>query len=142
MRTAALMAVLVLVASQALAQDSPAPKPDYSRPTLIRILSGIEAPPEVEKAIRFHFGSVEFRALGTRWRIAYLPIMMPFSGSVNYGRGLGSNFPDPFVLTGTEIPQTARTWRDQRALSGELRRIERTQREREKIDATLKVNPQ
>lgn len=148
MRIATLLIVLFLAAAAASAQtqvppaDKPAPAPDYSRPTLIRLLSNMPEEPERDTGIHFRFGSVEFRALGTRWRIAYLPIMMPFSGSVNYGRGMGSNFPSPFILTGTEIPYTGRSWRDNRAMSSELRRIVRTEREREKVDATIKVNPQ
>ena len=145
MRIASLLVVLLLAAASLPGQTDPdqtPPIPDYSRPNLLRLLSNTVPEPEHDKAIQFHFGSIEFKALGTRWRIAYLPIMMPFSGSVNYGRGLGSNFPNAFVLTGTEIPYTPRTWRDQRAMSNELRRIERTEREKEKVNATIKVNPE
>ena len=145
---ASLLTVLLLAGGRSFAQvppgDKTAPTPDYSRPTLVKILSNMPEEPERDRGTRFHFGSVEFRALGTRWRVAYLPIMMPFSGSVNYGRGMGANFPNPFVLTGTQLPYTARSWQDRRAMSGELRRIERTEREREreKVKATIKVNPQ
>ena len=78
-----------------------ASKPDYSRPTLIRILSVNEAPPKPEPRVEFPFGAINVRALGTRWMLGYLPFMMPLSGSVNTGRGLGSNFPNPFALTHT-----------------------------------------
>lgn len=129
MRIPLLPLLLLSVAPVAAAQTRDPEVPDYSRPALVRILSA-GARSQTEPPIEFHFGSVKFRTLGTRWQIAWLPVLMPFSGSFNTGRGIGSNFPNPFVLTGTEIPQTARTWRDERAMSGELQRIEREERKR------------
>lgn len=140
MRTPAFAIVALFIAAGLQAQTAPAspPKPDYSRPTLIRILSVNDEAPKPEPRIQFPFGAIDVRALGTRWMIGYLPFMMPLSGSVNTGRGLGSNFPNPFALTHTEFPQTARTWRDRRGMSRELRRIENEEKKRAKV----KVNPE
>jgi hypothetical protein len=139
--TAIAFAALLLAGSllaQTDAQPEPAQKPDYSRPNLIRILHAEDTPPEAPRRIEFPFGAIQIRGFGTRWLIGYLPFLMPLSGSVNNGRGLGSNFPNPFALTGTEIPYTARSWHDQRAMSRELRRIESEERKRAKV----KVNPE
>jgi hypothetical protein len=141
MRTTAIAFATLLLAGTLQAQtdaQQPASKPDFSRPTLIRILSADEPPPEEEPRVEFKFGSIQVRALGTRWLIGYVPLLMPLSGSVNRGRGLGSNFPDPFELTGTSFPYTSRTWHDQRAMSRELRRIESEEKKR----ARVKVNPE
>ena len=146
MRKPWLLVLMILSATTVFAQSSddelsPATRPDFSKPSLLRLLS--EMPPsKPDPAVAFEFGAVDVRALGTRWKIGYLPFLMPLSGSVNYGRGIGNDFPDPFALTGTVIPWTARSWRDQRALSSELRRIERTERERTKVKAAVKVQPQ
>ena len=140
MRQSAMALLLSLAAAAAMAQPSPPHQPDFSRPTLVRILSNAPEPPH-EPNITYHVGSVEFRALTTRWRIAYLPIMAPLSGSFNRGRGFGASLPDPFLLTGTEIPQTARTWRDMRTMSNELKRIEQSERARAKIRVSVGQRP-
>jgi hypothetical protein len=140
MRTSAfaITALFIAISLQAQTEQPTAPKPDYTRPTLIRILSVNDQPPKPEPRVEYHFGAVDVRALGTRWMIGYLPFFMPLSGSVNTGRGLGSNFPNPFALTHTEIPYTARSWRDRRAMSRELRRIDNEEKKRAKV----KVNPE
>ena len=116
----------VLAGSAAFAQDgaSPAtaPKPDYSRDTLMRLLVDIEAP-EHQPAVRFRLGAIEFNALGTQWRFNYLPLMMPLSGSQ---ARVTREWPDPFALTGTAIAVPPRIWRERRAIERELRRINRT----------------
>lgn len=137
MRKLIITIAAALVATSALAQqdtEQQPPKPDYSRPTLIRVLSADETPPKHRSAIQFDVGSVTFRALGTTWRFNYLPIMAPFPGSFSRGRGIGSEVPNAFELTHTELPYTPRTWRDNRALSKELQRIEKSER------AKIKVN--
>lgn len=139
MRTTFLALFAVLLATAAFAQQdeqTPAPKPDYTRPTLIRVLSASEAPPPHPSAIEFDIGSVTFNALGTTWRFHYLPFLAPLPGSFSRGRGFGSDVPNAFELTHTELPYTPRTWHDQRELSKELQRIEKTER------AKVKVNPE
>jgi hypothetical protein len=140
MRTPALAIVALFIAAGLQAQTAQpnASKPDYSRPTLIRILNVNDQPPEPERRVEFPFGAINVTGLNTRWLIGYLPFFMPLSGSVNTGRGLGSNFPDPFALTHTQIPYSPRIGRDQRAMSRELRRIN----DEEKKRARVKVTPE
>lgn len=117
------------------AQQAPATTPDYSRPTLLRILS-VDHTAQEDRRVEYPFGAVRVEGRSTRWLIGYLPFLMPLSGSVNTGRGLGSDFPDPFALTHTQVAYGPRTWRDQRAMSRELRRIESEERKRAKIKVT------
>jgi hypothetical protein len=77
-------------------------------------------------------GSVELKAFGMSWRILYLPIAMPFSGSVR-GSNPSTMWPDPFALTRTEYATTPKTWRDKRELDRERRRIEKSMKERAKL---------
>ncbi|HEV7923339.1 MAG TPA: hypothetical protein VGR02_21355 [Thermoanaerobaculia bacterium] len=128
------MAALILtlgVAGLAGAQEQQAAPPDFSRDRLRQILTVDEAP---ERAGRVEFlpGAIVFRALGMRWR--FNAFAMPLAGSVRTTTGFNV---DPFALTGTEIAQTPRTWVSRRAVNAELKRIDRTERERGKI----KVNP-
>jgi hypothetical protein len=141
--SAAVLAAALTAATAAAQSDSlrissttSPPPPDYSREALLHIVSNIvEPPPPPEARVQFHVGYVEFKALNMRWRIAYLPFLAPLPGSY---RRTNATIPDAFSLTGTEFAQTARTWRDQRSVSKEMRRIERTERER----ATIKAEPQ
>lgn len=139
MRMACAALVLTFAAAAAGAQQEPpatstAPPPvDYSREKLTRIFSNIiEPPPKVEPRVKWGLGYVEFKALNMRWRIAVLPFLAPLPGSV---RRTSPTIFDPFEMTGTVIPYTPRTWNDKRNLSKELRRIERTERERAKVVA-------
>ncbi|HEX7192258.1 MAG TPA: hypothetical protein VF381_11890 [Thermoanaerobaculia bacterium] len=127
----------MLFAGTLTAQQTTQQPPDYTRPTLLRILT-VDQPDQPERRVEFPFGAVQIEGRNTRWLIGYLPFLMPLSGSVNTGRGLGSNFPDPFALTHTEIAYTSRTWRDSRAMSREMRRIESEEKKRAKV----KVNPE
>jgi hypothetical protein len=137
MRTTAFALAALFFAGTLMAQESSTTTPDYSRPTLLRILS-VDHTPQEDRHVDYPFGAVRIEGRSTRWLIGYLPFLMPLSGSVNTGRGLGSNFPDPFALTKTQVAYGPRTWRDQRAMSRELRRIESEERKRAKI----KVNPE
>ena len=105
--------------------------PDYSRDTLLRLFADA---PEVEAGdpnFRHSLGAVDFRALGMRWRIGYLPFFAPFQGSyVTTNR----EWPDPFQLTGTSYATLPRTRRS-RAMSTELKKIEK----RLKKDASVVV---
>jgi hypothetical protein len=86
-----------------------------------------ERPEPGKRNVRFYFGGVEFRALGMDWRIVYLPIMVPLSGSE---LRTNNTLPDPFLLTGTEIASPPRTWHTQRRFKAEMHRIEKTERAR------------
>lgn len=137
-RTVLLVAFL-LVAGTLSAQEAAAPstaspaKPDYSRDNLLRLLVETEKP-EHEPRVRFRFGTIDFKALGTRWRIGYLPFMMPLSGSQIR---VTQEWPDPFALTGTSIASPPRVWKSTpRAVRRELRRIDRLS----KVKASVKVD--
>ena len=108
-------------------------KPDYSKETLVRLFAEGEPRPDRERNVQYSFGQVEFKAAGMRWRIGYLPFFMPLPGS--YMGTTGWDLPDPFLLTGTQYATTPRTFRDRRAMSSEMKRIDRLTK------ATVKVEP-
>jgi hypothetical protein len=125
---------LLLFGTTALADP---PTPDYSQEKLRQIFAhSDEERPKAQPVVRWGLGAVEFKAFGMDWRIVYLPIAMPFSGSVR-GTDPWSKFPDPFALTGTEFASTPRTWQDKREVSKERRRIERSERDRAKVKVKL-----
>lgn len=133
MRIATLTFAFLLVAAGVTAQESqpeqPQPVPDYSRDTLLRLFA--DASEDDDEQLEMHIGVIDYRTARARWRFGYLPFFAPFQGSLPW---LNSHrWPDPFILTGTEIPQTSRTWRDQRAMSAELRRLERRIRDTSSI---------
>jgi hypothetical protein len=139
MRTAAFAFAALLFAGassaqQATAQQTTPQPPDYSRPALLRVFA--DQPEQPERRVEYPFGAVTIEGRTTRWLIGYLPFLMPLSGSVNTGRGFGSNVPNPFALTHTDFPYTPRTGRDTRGMSRELRRIESEERKRAKVSAT------
>jgi len=130
MRTTSIALAVFLAAGAALGQSGDsqhAPPPDYSRQKLQEIFSKIEEPPQHERNIQFTPGAVLFKALGMRWRINYLPFLAPLPGSFRTTTGYNV---DPFALTHTEIAQTPRTFAAQRAINAEMKRIERTEREK------------
>jgi hypothetical protein len=141
MRPFALL-LTILLATAAAAQEAvppsivtpaPAPAPDYSNDSLMRLFRPEEPRQAPERRFHWTFGGVEFRALNMRWRIAYLPILPPLPGSVPK---TNREAIDPFVLTGTEFAMTPRTFKTRRLINSELRRIERMERERGKVVAT------
>lgn len=130
MRTAPFALAALLVAGAALAQTADGrqpPAPDYSREKLREIFSHTEEAPNRASNIEFTPGAVFFKALGMRWRINYLPFLAPLPGSVRTTTGYNV---DPFALTGTEIAQTPRTFATRRAINAEMKRIERTEKEK------------
>lgn len=135
-RVAVILSSLLFTVA-AFGQDESAsttPAPDYSRDTLVRLFAEIEIE-ERESRIQHSFGRVDFRALGMRWRVGYLPFFMPLPGSQPWVNG--ERWPDPFRLTGTEIASPPRTWKQTRDMSAELRRIERKVRK-----ATIVAKPE
>ena len=132
------IAILVLLAATTLsAQEQPQndlvtpTQPDYTKPGLQRFVLTTPPEPPRERNVRFHVGAIEFGAVGTRWRFNYLPIMAPLSGT---RLGVTREWPDPFSLTGTAIATPKRAWRTQRQVNAELRRIERSERARIRVD--------
>lgn len=154
MRSTVLLIALLLIAPVVLAQENATPgmnirvpsgdpddqpAPDFSRDNLMRLFATGEEPPESpESRIQHELGAIAFRAGGMRWRIGYLPFLAPLPGSY-----LTTNreWPDPFLLTGTQYASPRRTWRDQRAMSAELKRIERRLRDTDRSRATVTVTP-
>ena len=121
------------------------PQPDYSRNNLIQIFSDQAPVTPPQKKTDLGFGYIDFSALNMRWHIGYLPFSAPLYGSVPWAmNGAFGAMPDPFIATGTEIPQTPRTWKSNRAFNAELKRIERTERAKEKgkPNATVTAKPE
>ena len=131
MRTAPIALAALLLAGAALAQTTTdgrqPPPPDYSREKLREIFSHTEAPPTHDSNFQFTAGAIFFKALGMRWRINYLPFLAPLPGSFRTTTGYNV---DPFALTGTEIAQTPRTFATRRAINAEMKRIEKTEKEK------------
>ena len=103
------------------------PKADYSPEALRQIVfsaSGEERPAPVGPS-RFQagIGYVGWTGFGINWKFYYLPMLMPFSGSVRYSDP-SSMWPDPFALTHTELAETPQTFNDKREVSKERKRIE------------------
>jgi len=140
MKTAVAFVIVLALAGNIAAQEkAAADPPDYSRETLIRIFADNPIRPKVEPNVQWGFGYVDFKALGMRWRMPYLPIMAPLSGSIPWrNNGAFGSLPDPFELTGTQIASPPRTRRQARDMSAELKRIERT----EKTKAKVTVEPE
>lgn len=132
MRRAAvsLSTLLMIAATAAFAADPQTP--DYSQEHLRELFAQTETPPPVQPDVRWGVGGVEFRAFGMNWRVLWLPMLPPLSGSVR-GSNPSTMWPDPFALTHTELATTARTWRDNREISRERRRIEKSMKERAKV---------
>ena len=132
MRASATILALLLLTVSAAAQDT---RPDYSKDTLLRLF--VEAAKqESENPIRYRRGAVEFRALGTSWRFNYLP-MMAMHGTLN---GVSMELPDPFMLTGTAIATSPRSWRTRREVNAELKRIEKLERAKIKVTVGTGAN--
>ena len=136
MRPAILLIISLLVTGSALAQQQfREQSPDFSRDTLLRLFAENPEREEIEPRFRHEIGMIEFRTRNIRWRVGYLPFFLPLHGSQPWDHH--QRWPDPFILTGTEIAHTSRTWRDRRAMSSELRRIDRKVRE----SAIVRVEP-
>jgi len=72
--------------------------PDYTRPTILRILHD----QDVEHApFKIDVGMLTVNTRSTRYRMAWLPFLAPLPYS--YPRHT-MELPNPFVLTGTDIP--------------------------------------
>ena len=128
-----LLLSMVVLASGALA-DGALSAPDYSRDALRKTFAAhaIDLPERPGPRFRFVFGGIEFTAWGMDWRLIYLPIMQPLSGSVP---GVTKEHPDPFELTQTPIASPKRSWQTARKHNAELRRIARIDRSRSRLSA-------
>ena len=142
MKILAAFVIVLALARSVTAQDAPAQTttaPDYSRDKLIEIFANDPVVERAEPNMKFRLGAVEFKALNMRWRISYLPFLMPLSGSIPWrSNSAFGSLPDPFALTGTEIASPPRTWKQTRDMNSELKRIERTEKEKR---AKVVANP-
>jgi hypothetical protein len=126
-KTGAAAIVFALATFSVAAQEQPQPAGDFSRPALQRTFSmrRIELPERPKRRVQFHFGAVEFRALGMDWRILYLPIAVPLAGT----RVRANNeYPDPFELTRPNTPPVRLFDPMRKDVRVELRRIEKRDR--------------
>ena len=74
--------------------------------------------------MQWHIGYFDFHALGMDWRIVYLPIAAPLSGT---RLNETAKPPDPFALTNTSIANAPPILLDEpsRDARAELRRVRR-----------------
>ena len=111
--------------SQPRSADDPTPavrKPDYSRQALLRfVASASEAHPPIPRRVQWGLGTVEFPLFGTRFRVAWLPVLPTLAPIGRYGSI--KPMVDPFEMTGAglDLPMKPETSAERR----ELRRIER-----------------
>lgn len=136
MRVVAALILTLLTATAAMAQTQFREEtPDYSKDTLLRLFAENPEREEAESRFEHRFGAIQFRTGSVRWRVGYLPFFMPLHGATPWDHH--QRWPDPFILTGTEIATTPRSFRDRRAANAELRRIDRKLREA----AVVQVQP-
>lgn len=127
--------VLALAGNIAAQELTNPPQPDYSRDKLIQLFANEPVKEQVPPRVQFGVGFVDFHALKMRWRLAYVPLM-PLPGSIPWqSNGAFGAIPNPFELTHTEIASPPRTWKQQRDMNAELKRIERTERIKAKVVA-------
>ena len=125
--SATILLSTLLIAGAAEAQRA---RTDYSREAVQRFVMSTQVE---EDEIRHDYDPlvVNFAALGTTFRLGYIPqLMMPMAGSMV---GTTQTWPDAFSLTRTPIATGPRAWRTQRAFRRELREINK------RLDATVKV---
>ena len=123
--SATLLAILLLAAGTASAQE----RPDYSKEALQKFVMSIDV--GEEPPVRYYPDSVHFTALGTTWNFNYIPgLVLPLSGT---RMGVTQEWPDPFSLTRTVIATSPRAARRGREFSRELKRINK------RLNATVKV---
>jgi hypothetical protein len=126
MRCFVVAVTLLLCTSPLFAADGTTA--DYSASAMRQILvsnGDDQEPPLPRPTDRFHagLGYLGWRAFGIDWKFYYIPMLMPFSGSVRYSDP-SSKWPDPFAETNSKFAETPRTWHDTRELSKERKRIE------------------
>ena len=128
MKANAALAFFLLAAPALFAQEAE-PKPDFSRPTLLRIVAAKERADR--RAIRIEDNTITFNALGTRWR--FIPAMLPLPGT---RPTTTKEWPDAFALTGTPYATLPRTFYARRDINKELARIDKVTKKKVKIKVT------
>jgi len=133
MKIASAALVLFLVAGSSYAADE-ATKPDYSKDGLQRVFAvDLYQPPKPQPYDWERIFIFDWSAFGTG--IHFRPLLAPIFGSVPLTTGMP--IPNAFALTGTEYAYTPRTWRDERALSAERRKVEKIIRKHAKIKVVM-----
>ncbi|HEV7425058.1 MAG TPA: hypothetical protein VGQ46_01730 [Thermoanaerobaculia bacterium] len=109
------------------------PPPDYSRDALLHFVGRSDIkmsplPDHLEPGrIRWHAGWFEFRGLGMQWRIVYLPIVAPLSGT---GLRSVATVPNPLDMTPTRIASGTDVFAERRAsVNREMKRVLKLQRQ-------------
>jgi len=121
MKIASAVLATLLLAGSAFADDAPS-QPDYSRDGMQKVFAvDLYQPPKPQPFNWENMFFIDWTALGTRWHIR--PMLAPLQGSFPVTTGLP--IPNAFALTGTQLATTARTFRDERALSSERRKVEK-----------------
>ena len=128
MKANAALALFLLAAPALFAQEAE-PKPDYSRPTLLRI--AVAKDRAERRAIRIEENTITFNALGTRWR--FIPVMLPLAGT---RPTTTKEWPDAFALTSTPYATLPRTFVARRDINKELARIDKVTKKKAKIKVT------
>lgn len=128
MKANAALALFLLAAPALFAQEADS-KPDYSRPTLLRIVAAKERADR--RAIRIEDNTITFHALGTRWR--FIPAMLPLAGT---RPTTTKEWPDAFALTGTPYATLPRTFYARRDINKELARIDKVTKKKAKVKVT------
>ena len=145
MRSAGLCCATLLLALTVVAQEAappatepaPPPAPDFSRDTLVKMFSEeMTVTAKAEPRVKDGFGYIDFRALGMRWHVGYLPFFAPLQGSIPWVNQ--DRQPNPFLLTHTEYATTERTFVRKRDVDRELKKLEK----RLKKDAQITVKPE
>ncbi|HEX2061261.1 MAG TPA: hypothetical protein VHK90_11010 [Thermoanaerobaculia bacterium] len=130
-RAAVLTLFLVSAAAPLFAQE--ATPPDYSRESLMRTfeMHHIDLPERPDpRRFRFRAGALEFDFLGMAWRVAYFPVIRLPGTEERTSIPL----PDAFSLTNTQIATSHRAWRTERAKNAELKRIEKLDRAKIRVE--------
>ncbi|MEK6371819.1 MAG: hypothetical protein AABO58_03910 [Acidobacteriota bacterium] len=129
MRRLAGFAVLTFMAAAALADD--APRPDYSRDTLLSFTREVLRQREAER-VEVDFGAIDVYHFGTHFKFLWLPFLAPLPGTK---LNQTANLPDPFALTNTRIAGSMPYMDDghQSAVNREIRRVLRLDKKRAKI---------
>jgi hypothetical protein len=141
MRPLACAFATLLLTSAILAEDPPtAKKEDYSRDAMLRFVANneIKMSPLPEHLppgrIQWHLGWMEFRGLGMKWRIFYLPIAIPLAGSALHDH---ARIPNALELTGTPVATGPQLFPDPTsAVKREVKRVLKLERQ-----ARMKAEP-
>lgn len=126
MRASTTFLTLILLAAATTAQAET--RPDYSPAGLMRLFAGQPENTRNDDPLRFRYGVIDYRFSNTH--LQFSPALLPLSGTEFRTTQV---WPDPFSLTRTPIATSKRAWRTQRALSAELRRIEKLERAKVRV---------